>query len=141
MNFALRTNETLSVLIVDDDPEIRLLIKECLDEIRCFSFIVEAKDGRDALQKASLQQFDVIVTDLSMPKMEGISFIDMCKTHNKLKYCAFMIISGEITPDRLHQAKQLGVSSILAKPFSIGSFQEKIKNLLLQTKKNKLIVA
>lgn len=141
MPIALRTNETLSALIVDDDSEIRFLIKEALKEMKCFTFIVEASDGRDALQKSTIQTFDLIVTDLSMPRLEGIAFINMCKEHASLHDCAFMIISGGVTQNKLIEARELGVSGILTKPFSIEYLQAKVNELLLKTKKQKLIVA
>lgn len=141
MKIALRSNETLSALIVDDDPEIRFLIKEALKDMKCFTFLVEATDGRDALQKSTVQSFDIIVTDLAMPKLEGISFINMCKSSRNLKDCSFLVISGGVTQEKLNQALELGVSGIITKPFTIEALQEKVVSLLTNTKAKKLIIS
>ncbi len=76
MKIELRPNQKLSVLVVDDEADIRETLRMFLEMMEVFTFIVEAVDGSDGFKKAQNQQFDFIITDLMMPKVKGIEFIE-----------------------------------------------------------------
>jgi YesN/AraC family two-component response regulator len=113
------------VLIVDDNVMMRRLIVNLFTG-QNIQFD-EAEDGREGLDKIALSHYDLVITDIIMPRMEGIEMIiQVKKQHPDLKIVA---ISGS-KPDYLYLAKKLGVEATFSKPLNQHHFQNKIKNVL-----------
>lgn len=146
MKLQLRPHQKLSVLIVDDQDEIREMLRMFLDMMDIFTFIVEAVDGADAFQKASRQDFDLIVTDLQMPRVKGIEFIENYKNFeakNKPKDhtpVPFLILSGNVTGEDVKKALEMGVRYVVTKPCTADAFIEKVSESLIKNKREKIKV-
>jgi YesN/AraC family two-component response regulator len=141
LGLSLKSGHRLSVLIVDDEADIRETLKMFLEMMEVFTFIVEASDGSDAFQKVQRQQFDLIITDLMMPKVKGIELIQNIKKHEKkenLTETPIIILSANITGDSVVEALQLGVKTALTKPCKTDDFIDKVEEMLLKFKKNKV---
>ena len=139
----VKKGEKLSVMIVDDEEDIRETLRMFLEMLDIFSFIVEAKDGGDAYRKCQNQSFDLIITDLMMPLVKGIDFIQNYKIKEKRENLAptpFIILSGNITGIEVKRALGLGVKYALTKPCSADDFMSKIKEVLAKDKRNKVKV-
>ncbi len=134
----------LSVLVVDDEPDIREILKTFLEMMEVFDFIIEAGDGAEAFNKCQIQQFDLIITDLMMPKVKGITFIEnMLKKEKKLQEkdrSSFIILSGNVTNTEVAHAVGLGIKNILIKPCSSEQLMEKVKVVLSTEKSEKVKV-
>ena len=89
-----------NVLVVEDSPTMRQLMVFALKPIRGFQ-IVEANDGVDGLKKLSAQKFDLIVTDINMPIMDGLKLVKRIRSDETHKDVPIIIITTEgSTEDR-----------------------------------------
>jgi len=141
MNFKLRPNQKLSVLIVDDDNDMRESLHDILESFGIFSFIIHSGDGRDAIQKLLYQRFDLVITDLHMPKLEGGSLIEYIKTKPSIRDTYLILVSGNITKEVLDKAVRYEIRDILTKPFSLDRIEKIINNFLINYKNDKVKVS
>ncbi len=132
--------QRLSVLIVDDDPDIREIIKEYLSDMNVFSSIIEASNGMEAMGKVNNQDFHLFIIDLQMPKKGGLDLIVTLKNSVKLKSIphTIAIFSGSIESRDVKEAVLLGVRHILTKPADQDEFQEKVASILRKDLKIKI---
>lgn len=101
------------ILIVDDEDKIREVVREYA-EFSGFS-VVEAIDGMDAVEKVKAQDFDVIVMDIMMPRLDGFS---ACKEIKKIKNVPVIMLSARGEEyDKLF-GFELGIDDYVVKPFS-----------------------
>lgn len=104
------------ILIVDDEPEIREIIRENLEtEFPDKLVIQEVGNGHDALQRIQRQKYDLVITDIRMPKKDGVSLIN--STANMapaIKPRRFVVVSGHGAPQAF--SDRIGQVSFLAKP-------------------------
>ncbi len=140
MPITVRPGERVSVLIVDDEPEIREMLREFLESMDCFNFIVEAEDGHRAITKAQNQRFDLIISDFKMPKMDGLSFIKHLRASKDDKNIKtpFLFLSGNFTKDTIALALEKEVRYFIAKPFNGETFVQKVEEILLKEKRDKI---
>lgn len=142
MRIEPKLGEKLSILIVDDEEDIRGTLKMFLEMMEVFDFIVEAKDGSEAIRKCQNQKFDVIITDLLMPNIRGIEFIQNFKAQEKREKVEnptpILILSANITGDEVKKAIQFGIKYVITKPCSAEEFINKITEVLVKHKRNKI---
>jgi YesN/AraC family two-component response regulator len=121
----LKTGYMKKILLVDDNMMMRRLIINLFRNENIE--IDEASDGREGLDKISTRVYDLVITDIIMPVMEGTEMIREAKKHHpNLKIIA---ISGG-KPYYLYVAKKLGVEAVFNKPLNQHHFYDKVKNLL-----------
>jgi len=137
-----RNGEKLSVLVVEDEPELRQTLKEFLETTKCFSFIIEARDGQDGYVRYQNQEFDLIITDLMMPKANGLELvINISKQEQKKKKkTPLLILSGNLTSLEVKKSINLGVKYLLAKPCTLEKFTEKVHEILIKNHRKKIKV-
>jgi YesN/AraC family two-component response regulator len=138
----LKPNEKLSVMIVDDEEDIRETLRMFLEMMELFTSIVEAEDGGDALRKTENQKFDLIITDLMMPKVRGIQLIEKYKREEAKKPevnpAAFIILSANVTGEEVTKAIHFGVKYVITKPCSADEFVDKVQEVLAKEKRSKV---
>lgn len=138
----LKPGEKLSVMVVDDEKDIREMITEFLEMLDIFNFIIQAEDGSDALRRCQIQRFDLIITDIQMPKLKGIDLIRKIKFDEKrLKVetpTPLIILSANLTGEDVKSAIAMGVKNVVAKPCTADEFLEKVSTVLLKEKKDKV---
>jgi excisionase family DNA binding protein len=112
---APRTDETPRVLVVDDEASIRELLSKTL---ALAEYEVDtARDGRAAIERLRLGHYDLLIADLKMPGIDGLSLIREAK---RLKAdLPVIIITGFSTESSAIEAVNLGVSGYLTKPFRV----------------------
>ncbi|MCX6641022.1 MAG: response regulator [bacterium] len=103
----------LSVLIVDDEKYIRDLLSELLGDYT--QNAETAEDGEVALQKLALNQFDVVVTDIKMPKVDGFSLLKTIK--QIYPDTAVVVMTGFSQEFTIREALAQGAEEYLPKPF------------------------
>jgi len=110
----LRDPTELRVLVVDDDECVRLLIRECLESSGYT--VEEAADGVEALDKLNGGGFNILLTDLSMPRMDGITLLrEALKLNHSI---ASVVVSTSTEFDSAIFALRLGACDYINKPFS-----------------------
>ena len=117
-----------NILIAEDDRIIRDLISEVIR--RRGSFPLAAHDGEEAFQIFSNVRVDLIITDLKMPRIDGMTFIRMVREKN----CTIpiIIITGYGSDKNRKLAAHYGVFAVLSKPCSIAEISETIEKTLNQ---------
>ena len=120
------------ILVVDDDDMMRSFIKELLT-INGFE-ITEASNGKAGLKQFRDNTPDLVLTDIIMPEMEGISFIRELRAHNK--EVPIIAMTGNVhgrMEEYLEISTQLGADEILRKPIKSQEFLDAITRLTANT--------
>ncbi|ECW8954069.1 flagella-associated two-component system, response regulator [Campylobacter lari] len=121
----------MNLIIVEDDINMRKSLEIALSEYEEFT-IKSYKSATEALKKLN-DDVDLIITDINMPGMDGIEFVQACEN----KY-DFIIITGNATLNRAIEAVRLGVKDFLVKPFDINTLVTAIKRAkIIQEKTSK----
>ncbi|ACM63861.1 sigma-54-dependent transcriptional regulator [Campylobacter lari] len=121
----------MNLVIVEDDINMRKSLEIALGEYEEFT-IKSYKSATEALKKLN-DDVDLIITDINMPGMDGIEFVQACEN----KY-DFIIITGNATLNRAIEAVRLGVKDFLVKPFDINTLITAIKRAkIIQEKTSK----
>jgi signal transduction histidine kinase/DNA-binding NarL/FixJ family response regulator len=120
------------VLIVDDNAEIRQHVH---DKLGGHFIVREAADGKEGLEKSLTLVPDLILSDIMMPKMNGIELCKTLKTDEKTSHIPVILLTakGE-TEDKL-EGLETGADDYITKPFNLKELQVRIKNLIEQRKK------
>jgi len=118
-----------TILTVDDSISMRKIIAATLHESgHC---VVEASDGEDALQMIREgEQFDLIVTDMNMPKVDGITFLKALRKMDSFKDTPVLFLTTEMDAETKEAAKAAGATGWIVKPFSPISFLATIEKVL-----------
>lgn len=119
------------ILVVDDDAYMRELIVSVLQDLG-FSDIVEADSAMKALQLFELHSFDLIITDVNMPEMNGLRFIKMLRAGRTLakRESRVIVITAFSQTEILGAALALDINGFLTKPFTSGQVQKKIEKAM-----------
>jgi CheY-like chemotaxis protein len=120
----------VSVLVVDDAPFIRDLVKKALRSHFPGIRIEDAVNGRKAQQILSRERFDLILCDWEMPEMSGLELLTWCRTQDALKTTPFIMVTSRGDKENVVQAIQAGVSDFIGKPFSNEQLTSKVRKAL-----------
>ena len=115
-----------SVLSVDDDGELRELLHELICQMGHAS--VTAADGVDALEKMEEEQFDIVITDINMPRLNGVGLIK--RIASDFSDTDVIAITGYQTEYDYTDIIALGASDFITKPINIDEFEAKIKRIV-----------
>ena len=116
----------LSMLSVDDDGELRELLHELICQMGHAS--VTATDGVDALEKMEEKQFDIVITDINMPRLNGVGLIK--RITSDFSDTDVIAITGYQTEYNYTDIIALGASDFISKPINIDEFEAKIKRIV-----------
>ena len=117
--------EAKTILVVDDSPSVRAVLCDMLEEEGYKP--MEAGDGQEALKLVDFIKFDLIITDLTMPVMDGFEFIRNAKKHPNCKFVPVVVLTSEEDAQRLQEAKTAGASTSLTKPFKANQLRAMLK--------------
>lgn len=125
----MNANAPRRILLVEDDPDLSQLFVDLFDSR---GFIVSrASNGRDALDQMVAGAFDVVLTDIYMPEMDGLEFIRECRLIDK--NVALIAISGggsTFDLDMLPLAKRMGANAVLRKPVKVDQLVQAVEDAL-----------
>ncbi|HEX4893227.1 MAG TPA: EAL domain-containing protein [Hyphomicrobiaceae bacterium] len=119
--------EAPKVLLVDDDAFSRAVLKRRL--LRLGVDVVEAVNGTAAMSLLLSQVFDLIVLDLEMPEMDGITLLSIIRGHPRLRHLPTVVITGDESRVTAERALGAGATSFLVKPLNWAVFGPHIKHL------------
>jgi len=114
------------ILVVDDDDQLRNMLLEILSSLDYFPIGVE--NGEQALNQLRIQDFDLVVSDIRMPKMDGLSLLKNIK--REAPHLPVVMITGFPSVCPVQKAMQEGADGYLAKPFRIEKIDELMRDLL-----------
>ena len=116
-------------LVVDDSPTMRQLICFSLKRIPG-SKIVEANDGVDALKKLGQETFSLILTDINMPVMDGLTLVTMIRKNPEYATLPIIVVTTEGAEDDRKQGLALGANAYVSKPVKTGELLKTVNQLL-----------
>ncbi len=122
-------SDAQKILLVEDNRELRIFIYNSLIETYR---VIEADDGVDALAKIHGEMPDIVVTDLMMPRMDGIELIDKVRHDFTISHIPIIMLTARHSPDDRVKAMEYGADGYITKPFSIELLLARIDNLLNQ---------
>ena len=125
----MRTKATLRVLVVDDSHTMRLQLCEALRRL-CPIEAEEASDGADGWRKFSAGSFDLVLTDINMPVMDGLKLIGLIRSCEQGERVPLMVITTESADEDRARAMALGASAYLVKPVKAHQVVEAVRELL-----------
>ncbi|EIK97384.1 putative chemotaxis-related response regulator [Pseudomonas sp. M47T1] len=120
----------VSVLVVDDAPFIRDLVKKCLRNAFSGMVIEDAVNGRKAQALLMKDSFDLVLCDWEMPEMSGLELLTWCREQDNLKAMPFIMVTSRGDKENVVQAIQAGVSDFIGKPFTNDQLLTKVKKAL-----------
>lgn len=114
------------ILAIDDSPSIRALVSTTLG-LDGHS-VIHAADGVEGLSIGNSQPFDLIITDLNMPKMNGLEFIK--RYRETQRFTPVLVLTTEVSQTLRQSAKAAGATGWVVKPFQADTLRTLVKNLL-----------
>ncbi|MBF0564006.1 MAG: sigma-54-dependent Fis family transcriptional regulator [Nitrospirae bacterium] len=114
------------ILVVDDDPQMRDAMKEAI--IRLGFKAILAENGLDALTKLSTTPVALVVTDMMMPRMDGLAFLK--EVRKRIGHLPVLVITGYGTVENAVEAMKEGATDYLMKPFSFDKLTKKINSIM-----------
>lgn len=119
--------EKLLVLVCDDDKDIRLFVRRLLEPN--FS-VIEAENGQEGIEMAQTMVPDLILSDVMMPKKDGIEFLAEIKNDASLRQIPFVLLSSLGALENRLRGLELGADFYMPKPFNPEELRLILKNLL-----------
>lgn len=132
------------IVLVEDNLSIRTFIKNIL---QTNYKIIEAPNGEEGIRLANIMIPDIIITDVMMPIMDGITMVQLLRKDEKTSHIPIIILSGKATLEDKLIGLETGIEAYLTKPFSVKELQLIMKNIfkqreqLLKKYQNKFVVS
>jgi len=120
---------SMKVLIVDDFSTMRRIIRNLLKEIGYVN-VDEAEDGQVALAKLRAHDFELVVSDLNMPNMNGFELLRSIRADPGLKSLPVLLVTAEAKKEDIITAAQAGASGYIVKPFTKATLEEKLNKII-----------
>jgi DNA-binding response OmpR family regulator len=121
----------IHVLIADEDYRIAVLVRKILESLG-FKVIRIARDGTQALQLLKSERFDMLITDWRMTPMDGVSLVKHLRTQDDSpnRFIPIIMLTGNADREHVQQARDIGVTEFVVKPFSAKTLVERIRLLI-----------
>ncbi|HEX7012516.1 MAG TPA: response regulator [Steroidobacteraceae bacterium] len=103
------------ILAVDDSPSMREMVRLALTSAGFR--VTQAADGREALELARKDQFDLVLSDVNMPEMNGIDLIRALRAEASYRYTPILMLTTESSAERKREGKEAGATGWIVKPF------------------------
>ena len=116
------------VLVVDDSNSIRQMVSFTLKSAGFTT--VEGKDGLEGLSKAKAETFDLVISDVNMPNMDGIELCQALRALPEFKFTPILMLTTESSADMKMRGKAAGATGWLVKPFNPEKLLATIKRVV-----------
>ena len=107
----------LRVLVVDDDPDIRMIVSATLRKLQVPVEIVQAEDGVEAVEKAALATPDLVVLDVMMPRMDGFETCRALRENVRTAFVPILMLTASADQDSRTKGYLIGTDDYMSKPF------------------------
>lgn len=119
-----------TIMVVDDSETIRAVLERTLRMTKLpLEDIIQAANGRDALEKLKDAWVDIVLSDINMPECDGVQLVDAMNADAALRDIPVVIVSTEGSVTRIEELKRKGVQAYLRKPFT----PEAIRDVIVET--------
>lgn len=123
-----------TVLLVEDNADVRQYVKEYLED---YYYIVEADNGADALELALQKYPDLVLSDIMMPKMDGLELCRRIKDDIQLEHIPVVLMTAKSMVEHIKEGFSVGADDYIVKPFNIEILVSRLQNILLSREKLK----
>lgn len=113
----------MKVLIADDSLTIRMMLKSLLKQVD-ITDVVEAGDGAQALELVKQGPIDLLLLDIHMPQMDGLSCLAELRKQPATASLPVIMVSSDALPEQMARAKQLNATAYIRKPFRVEALRE-----------------
>ncbi|MET0125400.1 response regulator [Pseudomonas caspiana] len=118
-----------NVLVVDDSSSVRQVVGIALKSAGYD--VIEASDGRDALTKLNGQKVHLIISDVNMPNMDGITFVKEVKKLPNYKFTPIIMLTTESQESKKMEGQAAGAKAWVVKPFQPAQMLAAVSKLIL----------
>jgi two-component system chemotaxis response regulator CheY len=118
-----------TILIVDDSPTIRRMVRASLDSLPDAAFN-EAASGLQAIETLAVTSVQMVILDLNMPDMHGLDVLRFVRSHEHYKDVPVMILTTRGDQTSRDDALRAGASAYMTKPFSPATLSSSVRDLL-----------
>lgn len=125
-------HKPVTILLVDDDPDCRMLIRDAISECKVSNAVMEASDGQAAIDLLSscAELPGLIYLDIEMPHLNGLETLKHIKSDERLKHIPCVMMTGVSEEEQMRKAAELGANSYTLKPANAEQF---LKTVLAST--------
>lgn len=118
-----------NILIVDDSKVTRQVIKNTCNAMGLESNLIEAENGKIALEKLTEEVIDLVLLDWNMPEMSGLEFLKEVRSKPAYERLPIIMVTSEAAHYNIVEALKSGASDYMVKPISLHTLQSKLKKL------------
>ncbi|MBB3224244.1 response regulator [Pseudoduganella umbonata] len=118
-----------TIMVVDDSASIRQVVGIALRQAGYD--VIEGNDGADALAKLTGQKVNLIISDVNMPNMDGITFVRELKTRPAYKFTPVMMLTTESQQEKKAQGQAAGARAWMVKPFKPEALLAAVQKLVM----------
>ena len=118
-----------TIMVVDDSASIRMVVGIALR--RAGYEVIEAQDGKDAIGKLTGQKVHLIISDVNMPVMDGISFVKAIKQHASYRFTPIIMLTTESDEAKKREGQLAGAKAWVLKPFKPEQMLGAVQKLCL----------
>ena len=118
------------ILIVDDSPTIRRMVKTSLMALPPTTSFVEAGSGLDAIERLALGSIELMVLDLNMPDMHGFEVLAFIRGHSKYRQVPVLVLTTRGDDQSRDAAMRAGATAFMTKPFTPAVLAATVSELL-----------
>jgi two-component system chemotaxis response regulator CheY len=118
------------ILIVEDSPTMRALLTSALEDLDTPVKVTEAESGFEALRQLPRNAYDLIVTDINMPDINGLELISFVRNNASYHSIPLIIVSTEGSERDRDKGVGLGADAYLVKPFEPEELRDVVRDLL-----------
>ena len=116
------------ILAVDDSTSMRQMVSFTL---KSAGFeVTEASDGVEALKEAQSNQFDVVISDVNMPNMDGLTLVAELRAIASYKFVPILMLTTESSSDKKQAGRQAGATGWIVKPFNPDQLLATVKKVI-----------
>lgn len=117
-----------TILAVDDSASLRQMV--CFTLKEAGYTVVEAADGKEALDKAQGMKADLVLSDVNMPRMDGITLVKQLRLLPNYKFTPILMLTTESTTEKKQEGKAAGATGWIVKPFNPDQLLSTVKRVL-----------
>lgn len=121
-------SKSLKILVVDDFPTMRRIIRNLLKELG-FENVDEAEDGQMALDKLRNGSFEFVVSDWNMPNLDGLAMLQQIRADPAMAKLPVLMVTAEAKKENIIAAAQAGANGYVVKPFTAATLEEKLNKI------------
>lgn len=118
-----------TIMVVDDSASLRQVVSIALKGAGYE--VVEGCDGKDALNKMTGQKIHLIISDVNMPNMDGITFVKEVKKHPAYKFTPIIMLTTESQEGKKQEGQAAGAKAWVVKPFKPDQMLQAVSKLVL----------